>query len=115
MNDNCIFCKIVNKDIETEFVYEDDDIVVFKDINSQAPIHLLFIPKKHIETLNDISDEDSVLLSKMLMKIRDVAKSRGIAEDGYRVVVNCNRNAGQEVFHLHAHLLGGRGFSWPPG
>ncbi len=115
MKDDCIFCKIAKKEIETAVVYEDDEVIAFKDINPQAPVHFLFIPKKHIETLNDISAEDAVLVGRMVAKMRDAAREQGIAEDGYRVVMNCNRNAGQEVFHLHAHLLGGRKFSWPPG
>lgn len=111
----CLFCKIREKEISSEIIYEDDVFIVFKDIKPQAPIHFLFIPKKHIETLNDILPEDAVSLGEMFIKIRDIAKEAGIADSGYRVVVNCNSGAGQEVFHLHVHLLGGRNFSWPPG
>ena len=115
MNDDCIFCKIAKNIIETEIVYQDEEITAFKDNNPQAPVHILFISNKHIETLNDISDGDAALLGSMLVKIKSLAGEQGISEDGYRLVINCNKNAGQEVFHLHVHLLGGRKFTWPPG
>ena len=115
MNEDCIFCKIVRKDIPAEIVYEDDEITAFKDIDPQAPVHFVFVPKKHIGTLNDITDEDAGVLSRILLKIKDTARQNGIADDGYRTVINCNRKAGQEVFHIHVHLLGGRDFKWPPG
>ena len=115
MEDSCIFCKIANKTIEAEIVFEDEDIIAFKDANPQAPVHVLFIPKKHIETLNDISEEDASLVATILTRIRGFAKDKAIDEAGYRVVINCNKMAGQEVFHLHVHLLGGRVFNWPPG
>ncbi len=115
MKDDCIFCKIANKEIKADIVFEDEETLGFKDIKPQAPVHFVFIPKKHIDTLNDISPEDAALLARMLVKIKDIATEKKIAEDGYRVIINCNRNAGQEVFHLHFHLLGGRSFSWPPG
>jgi len=115
MKDDCIFCKIANKEIKAEIVYEDEKILAFKDLKPVSPVHFLFIPKKHIETLNDISEEDAGLVERLFFRIREIAANEGISEDGYRVVVNCNKNAGQEVFHLHVHLLGGRLFSWPPG
>ncbi|MEA3489080.1 MAG: histidine triad nucleotide-binding protein [Candidatus Omnitrophota bacterium] len=115
MNTDCIFCKIAKKKIDAQVVYEDEDILAFKDIKPQAPVHYLFIPKKHIETLNDIRREDADMLAKILLAVREVADKEGVAQGGYRVVINCNRDAGQEVFHVHVHLLGGRGFSWPPG
>ena len=115
MDSDCLFCKIANKEIETAIVYEDEDVIAFKDIRPQAPVHFLFIPKKHIGTLNDITGEDAELLGKLLIKIKEIAGREAIAEDGYRVVINCNKNAGQEVFHVHVHLLGGRTFAWPPG
>jgi histidine triad (HIT) family protein len=115
MKDDCIFCKIASKEIKADVVYEDDEIIGFRDIKPQAPIHFVFISRKHIDTLNDVFPEDARLLGKMLVKIRDVAKKEKVAESGYRVIVNCNKGAGQEVFHLHVHLLGGRSFSWPPG
>jgi histidine triad (HIT) family protein len=115
MSADCLFCKILNKEIPAEVVYEDEEILAFKDINPKAPVHLLFIPKKHIETINDINESDASLIGKMLLRIKETAKKKGIDKDGYRVVLNCNKNAGQEVFHIHAHLLGGRAFTWPPG
>lgn len=115
MSNDCIFCKIVHKDIDAQIVYEDDEILAFRDINPQAPVHIIFIPKKHIETFNDVSASDAGLVAKMLMKTKEIALDEGVADEGYRVVINCNYNAGQEVFHLHVHLLGGRSFAWPPG
>ncbi len=115
MSDDCIFCKIAAKEIPSEIVYEDDEILAFKDINARAPVHLLVIPKRHIETFNDLNDDDMRIMADILSRIRDLAVSQGVAERGYRIVVNCNRDGGQEVFHLHFHLMGGRGFSWPPG
>ncbi|MFC1480332.1 histidine triad nucleotide-binding protein, partial [Candidatus Omnitrophota bacterium] len=109
------FCKIARKETDAAVIYEDTELLAFKDIKPQAPVHILFIPKKHIETLNDLFGEDVGLLGRIFDKIKDVAKQEAIADDGYRVVINCNKNAGQEVFHLHVHLLGGRNFSWPPG
>lgn len=115
MSDDCIFCKIVHKDIDAQVVYEDDEILAFSDINPQAPVHIVFIPKKHIETFNDISSRDADLMARLMIKVKEVALEKGISKEGYRVVANCNRGAGQEVFHLHVHLLGGRSFTWPPG
>ncbi len=115
MNENCIFCKIANKEIESEIVYEDDEILAFKDLSAQAPIHFLFIPKKHIRSMNELSAEDFVLVARILGKVKDLAEEYGVSETGYRTVINCNKDAGQEVFHLHVHLLGGRAFTWPPG
>lgn len=115
MSDDCLFCKIVKGEIKSEIVYEDDEIVAFKDINPQAPVHLLFVPRRHMSSLNEIGDGDTGVMGKLLLRAKEEAKKRGIAEDGYRVVINCNKGAGQEVFHIHAHLLGGRTFTWPPG
>lgn len=115
MAGDCLFCKIVKKEIKSEIVYEDEEIIAFKDVKPRAPIHYLFIPKKHIETLNDVLPEDAALLGKIFTKIKDISSEMEIADSGYRVVINCNKDAAQEVFHLHAHLLGGRKFSWPPG
>ncbi|NQT32942.1 MAG: histidine triad nucleotide-binding protein [Candidatus Omnitrophica bacterium] len=115
MADDCIFCKIIRKEIPSEIVFEDDEILVFKDINPQAPVHLLLIPTRHIETLNDVDQSDQALIGKLLSVAKHLAGEMGVSEGGYRVVVNCNKDAGQDVFHLHAHLLGGRKFSWPPG
>ncbi len=112
MND-CIFCKIVSKEIKSDIVYEDDSIVAFKDINPKAPVHILVIPKQHIPTLNDIKDFS--IISKIMEIIVKLAKENHIEKDGYRVVANCNAAAGQAVFHIHFHLLGGRIMQWPPG
>lgn len=110
-----LFLKIIEREIPADIVYEDDDVLAFKDINPQAPLHVLVIPKKHIRTLNDAQDEDDALLGKLMNTARKIAQENGVAEDGYRVVLNCNRGAGQTVFHIHLHVLGGRTFSWPPG
>ncbi len=115
MSGDCLFCKIVNKEIPADIVHEDGEMLAFKDISPKAPLHVLFIPKKHMATVNDLGAGDAELLGRMILKARDVAKENGIDESGYRIVANCNKDAGQEVFHLHIHLLGGRKFSWPPG
>ena len=115
MENECIFCKIINKEINAEIVYEDDDILAFRDINPQAPVHIVFVPKQHIANNNDISEGNSSVVGSIFCKIKDIATESGIEENGYRVVLNCNKDAGQEVFHLHFHLLGGRDFTWPPG
>lgn len=106
MGDECIFCKIASGKIPTEKLYDDDDMVAFRDINPAAPTHILIVPKEHIPTLNDALDPG--LLGKMLIVARDLAKKHGIAEDGYRTIINVNRGAGQVVFHLHMHVVGGR-------
>ncbi|MFK5948184.1 MAG: histidine triad nucleotide-binding protein [Methylococcales bacterium] len=109
----CLFCKMAAGEIKPDVVYQDDTVLAFRDINPQAPVHLLIIPKKHVETLNDLEDAD--LASHLLKTAVDLAKQEGLAEAGYRTVFNCNKNGGQEVFHLHMHLLGGRQMTWPPG
>ncbi|MFA4044771.1 MAG: hypothetical protein HZRFUVUK_001571 [Candidatus Fervidibacterota bacterium] len=111
----CIFCDIANKRVESQIVYEDEEVIAFRDINPQAPTHILIIPKKHIGSLNEAQDEDAQLLGKLLLTARRIAVSEGISESGYRIVLNTNRQAGQSVFHIHLHLLGGRAFGWPPG
>jgi len=110
---DCIFCKIANKEIDTKFCYEDDELLAFDDINPKTPIHVLIIPKKHIATLNDIGDDETLLAGKMMLTAQKIADNLGIAEDGYRVIMNCNRQGGQEVFHIHLHLLGGKQLTWP--
>jgi len=110
-----LFIKIIEREIPAEIVYEDDDVLAFNDINPHAPLHVLVIPKRHIRTLNDVSDQDEKLLGKLLNVARKIAMDKGVAEEGFRVVMNCNEGAGQTVFHIHLHLLGGRPFSWPPG
>jgi histidine triad (HIT) family protein len=110
-----IFGKIIKKEIPAEIVYEDDEVLAFKDIAPQAPVHILIIPKKEIPTSNDIADEDAPLIGKLFVVAKKLARDFGVAESGYRLVINCNKDAGQAVYHLHLHLLGGRKFAWPPG
>lgn len=112
---DCLFCKILNGDIPANIVYEDDKVIAFDDINPQAPIHMLIIPKQHIETLNDITENHKELIGHMFYVAKRLAQDLEIADDGYRAVFNCNKDAGQEVFHIHLHLLGGRKMHWPPG
>jgi histidine triad (HIT) family protein len=112
---NCLFCKIINREIPAKIVYEDDAVLAFEDINPQAPVHLLIIPKKHIATTLDMTEDDHVLIGQLLATANHLAMEKGVAEQGFRTVINCNRDAGQTVFHVHLHLLGGRPMSWPPG
>ncbi len=111
----CLFCKIANKEIDAEIVYEDTHVVAFRDLHPQAKHHLLVIPRRHIGTLNEAEDDDAEVLGRLLLTARHLAKELGVAEDGYRVVMNCNRDGGQTVFHIHLHLLAGRQMHWPPG
>ncbi len=111
--EDCIFCAIVEGSIPTEKIYEDEDVIAFEDINAQAPQHFLVIPKKHIPTLNDA--EDDALLGKLSLTASNIAKEREFSEQGYRIVMNCNSDGCQSVFHIHLHCLGGRQLSWPPG
>ena len=113
--ENCIFCKIIQREIPTSFIYEDDRMVAFKDINPQAPIHILLIPKEHYASLNDVPEDKKDILSHLLLKARQIALEQGISERGYRIVLNTARDSGQEVLHIHFHLLGGRRMNWPPG
>ena len=106
--DNCVFCKIINGEIPSEKVYEDEEILAFKDINPAAPVHILIIPKKHIESLLDIKEEDERIVAKIYKVINKIAQEIGLEKDGFRVIVNCGKDAGQEVMHLHFHLLGGK-------
>jgi histidine triad (HIT) family protein len=114
MND-CLFCKIRDGEIPADLVYENDDVLAFRDVNPQAPTHVLIVPKKHIATVNDLDGTDARLTGEMYLAAKSIAASEGIDEDGYRLVVNCNSRAGQTVFHIHMHLLGGRAMIWPPG
>lgn len=115
MTTDCLFCKMVSGQIKPNTVYEDDDMLAFKDINPQAPVHVLIIPKKHITTLNDLGQGDTQLIGKMFLMAVKIAEDSGVAESGFRTVMNCNADAGQSVFHIHLHLLGGRFLRWPPG
>ncbi len=112
---NCLFCNIAQKKIPATIVYEDEDVVALKDLNPQAPTHILIIPQKHISTLNDLQPGDAALVGKVILAAKNIAKEKGLAEGGYRLVLNCNKDAGQTVFHIHCHLLGGRAMLWPPG
>jgi histidine triad (HIT) family protein len=112
---DCLFCKIVAGEIPAEKIYEDDHVIAFRDIAPKAPTHVLVIPRRHVSTLNDLRPDDAELVGRMYLAAREVAHQEGIAEDGYRTVVNCNSGAGQTVFHIHLHLLGGRAMTWPPG
>lgn len=111
----CIFCRMVDGEIQPDVVYEDDDVLAFRDVNPQAPTHVLVIPKEHIATTNDLDADNAHLVSKCCLAARQVAVDEGIAERGYRMVLNCNPEAGQSVYHIHLHLLGGRPMNWPPG
>jgi len=110
----CLFCKIANKEVESSIVYEDENMVAFNDINPQAPVHILVVPKKHIPTLLGVKDEDKDLMFSIQRVIANIAQEKNLV-DGFRVVINCGPNAGQAVYHLHFHLLGGRKMEWPPG
>ena len=112
---DCIFCKIISGDIPSAVVYNDDDLLLFKDVNPQAPVHLLAIPKKHISSLNDLSAGDAHLIAKLFLKMKELAMGHKEMKKGYRIVTNCGRESGQSVFHIHFHLLGGRPMRWPPG
>lgn len=112
---DCLFCKIVGGDLDAEIVYRDDDVVAFRDINPQAPTHVLVVPTKHVATINDLEDGDAPTVGRLLLAAKRIAAEEGIVDDGYRVTMNCGSGAGQSVFHIHLHLLGGRSFAWPPG
>lgn len=114
MNDT-IFDKIIRREIPADIVYEDGDVLAFRDLNPQAPVHVLFIPKRSLATLNDAVSSDAELLGKLLLATAAYAKQEGLGERGYRTVINCNEDGGQTVFHLHVHLLAGRRMHWPPG
>lgn len=113
--ENCLFCKIINRTIPANIIYEDDQCLAFDDVRPQSPHHKLIVPKKHIATLNDLGEEDIELTGHLIYTAQRLAKQLNVAEAGYRVVVNCNKAAGQAVYHIHVHLLGGREMSWPPG
>jgi histidine triad (HIT) family protein len=112
---DCIFCKIANKELPATLAYEDESVIAFDDLYPRAPIHKLIIPRKHIATLNDLEPSDTAVAGRLMYTAQQLAKQYGIAEEGYRVVMNCNAGAGQAVFHIHLHLLGGRQMTWPPG
>lgn len=107
-----IFTKIIKREIPADIVFENDDVLAFKDINPLAPVHILIIPKKQIPTINDVEESDAMLMGKIILAARKIAKIQRIAEDGYRLVFNCNENGGQTVFHIHCHLIGGKKLKW---
>jgi histidine triad (HIT) family protein len=112
---DCLFCRIVGGDLPADIVYEDDSLIAFRDINAKAPTHILLIPRRHIATMNDLQEGDTTLTGELFLAAAKIAADEGLAEDGYRVVMNCNEAAGQSVFHIHLHLMGGRTMTWPPG
>jgi histidine triad (HIT) family protein len=115
MSEQCLFCRIAKREVDAGVVFEDDSVVAFRDINPQAPVHVLIIPKQHVATVNDLREEHAELLSHLFLTAAKLARDHDVADEGYRLVVNCQEGAGQSVFHLHMHLLGGRPFKWPPG
>jgi len=112
---DCLFCKIINREIRASIVYDDDRVLAFNDINPQAPTHILVVPKRHIGTLNDVSEDDDQLIGELVRRAAAIAQEQGISAGGFRTVFNTNREAGQTVFHVHLHLIGGRAMHWPPG
>ena len=115
MEQDCIFCKIAAGELNTKFVFENDELVAFRDIRPQAPVHILIIPRRHIERINQLTDSDAKLVGNIVLVANQLAKNENISDSGYRLVFNCGRDSGQEVEHIHLHLFGGRKMSWPPG
>jgi histidine triad (HIT) family protein len=111
----CLFCQIINHELNATIVYEDDRVVAFNDINPQAPTHVLVVPRRHIASLNDLTEDDDQIVGEVVRRAAAIAKTRGVSESGFRAVFNTNREAGQTVFHIHLHLIGGRTMHWPPG
>jgi len=112
---DCLFCRIVDGDIPADVIYQSDVAIAFRDINPQAPTHVLIIPRRHVSTINDLNAGDEELVGNLVLAAKEIARQEGLAENGYRVVMNCGEEAGQSVFHMHLHLLGGRLMNWPPG
>ena len=112
---DCVFCKIVRRELSSRVVFENNKIIAFEDSNPQGPVHLLIIPKNHIEKISDLTDDNACLIGELILTAKMLACRQGISDTGYRIVLNCGKDAGQEVLHLHLHLLGGRSFTWPPG
>ena len=112
---DCLFCKIIKREIPASIVYEDDRVLAFNDINPQASTHVLVIPKRHVESLNELAPEHDAIVGEVVRRAAAIAKDRGISAGGFRTVFNTNRDAGQTVFHIHLHLIGGRSLAWPPG
>ena len=112
---DCLFCKIINKEIPSDIVYENEHVLAFNDINPVAPVHILIIPKEHISTLNDLEENHTLTMGKLFLAAKALASKEGLSDSGYRTVFNCNKDAQQTVFHIHLHLIGGRKMTWPPG
>ena len=112
---DCLFCKIIGREIPGSIVYEDDHVIAFNDIKPQAPTHVLVVPKRHIESLNELQPGDDQIVGELIRRAAAIAKERGVSAGGFRTVCNTNRDGGQTVFHIHVHLLGGRRMQWPPG
>lgn len=112
---DCLFCKMIAGEIKPDIVFEDDEVLAFRDVNPQAPMHVLVIPKTHISTVNDLTPEHTGLVGRMYLAAQKIAADEGVAGPGYRLVMNCNAEAGQSVYHIHLHVLGGRPMAWPPG
>ena len=112
---DCLFCRIVGREVPASIVYEDDRVIAFNDIKPQAPTHVLVVPKRHIESLNELQQDDDEIVGELIRRAAAIAKERGVSADGFRTVFNTNRDGGQTVFHIHVHLLGGRRMDWPPG
>lgn len=115
MADSCLFCKIAAGEIPSTQVYADEELYAFRDINPAAPTHILVIPRKHIPRIDDATSDDAALLGRMLLRANAIAAKEGLSQEGFRYVINCGANAGQAVFHIHLHILGGRPMTWPPG
>ncbi|HEX9758507.1 MAG TPA: histidine triad nucleotide-binding protein [Nitrospiria bacterium] len=115
MNQDCLFCKIVSKTVQSKILFEDENLIAIEDINPQAPVHLLMIPKVHRESAMDLLESDQALLGSLFLRLRDLAQEKGVGKSGFRVVLNTGKEGGQTVDHIHFHLLGGRGLGWPPG
>lgn len=112
---DCLFCSIVDRSIPADIIHEDDQVIAFRDVYPQAPTHILIIPRRHIATINDLTSEDNELIGHMLHTAKSIASAEGFSEQGYRLVMNCNDDGGQTVYHIHLHLLAGRSLDWPPG
>ncbi len=112
---DCLFCRMVRREVPTQIVHETDSVLAFRDIDPKAPVHVLVIPKRHVESINEVTTDDATVLGELFVAARTIAVAEGIADDGYRCVVNTGRGAGQSVWHIHLHVLGGRPFDWPPG
>lgn len=113
--ENCLFCKIVKREIYARVVFENERIIAFEDVNPQAPLHVLLIPKEHFVSLNEVPEEKKDILAELMLQAREIAREKGLSEKGYRIVLNTAKDSGQAVFHIHFHLLGGRRMTWPPG